>query len=70
MDFFVQHMNFCEMDMNMLSPITWSLNLKCYKSAKLYTSMLKNFALISGDKQIMREHAPIFFGAVKHLIKV
>lgn len=44
LDFFSMHMKLCEMDMNLMSPITWCLNLKCYKSAKLYTNLLKDFS--------------------------
>jgi hypothetical protein len=63
-------MKICEIDMNLMSPITWSIAFSCHKSAKLYTKCLKDFAMSSNDKELVRDHAPIFYGAVKHLIKV
>ena len=56
---------FCEMDMELMSPITRAVDGRCYNTVKLFVKFLKDFALGSNDKALIRDHAPIFYGAVK-----
>jgi len=57
-----------EMDMNLMSPITRAVDEKCYNTVKLLVKFLKDFVTASNDKELIRDHAPIFYGAVKQLI--
>jgi hypothetical protein len=64
---------FCEMDMNMMSPITWALYRHCHNSAKHYVKFFKKYSGISDEEahvETIRDHAPIFYGAVKHLLEI
>ena len=56
------------MDMELMSPITRAVDGRCYNTVKLFVKFLKDFALGSNDKALIRDHAPIFYGAVKQLI--
>lgn len=56
------------MDMNLMSPITWAFYNKAYNTGKVYVQFLKEFSKICGDKNVIRDHAPIFYGAVNKLI--
>lgn len=61
------------MDMNMMSPITWALYRHCHNTAKHYVKFFKSYSGLSDDEahvETIREHAPIFYGAVKHLLEI
>ena len=70
LNFFMTNMRFCEMDMNLMSPITLALHNKCHNVAKLYTVFFKDFSAKSDNKAMIRDHAPIFYGAIKQLIEI
>jgi len=65
LDGFLVQNRFCEMDMNMISPITRGINELCYNTVKLYINYIKDMAREVNDKEFIRDHAPIFYGAVK-----
>ena len=65
---YLQQMRNMEMDLNMMSPITWAFYHKANNSGKVYVNYLKEFAKICADKNVIRDHAPIFYGCVNKLI--
>jgi hypothetical protein len=68
-DFFCVKPRFCELDMNLMSPIGWTLFHKCYNTAKIYTDFFKKFAKIQ-SKEVMAQHSVIFYSSIKQLLQL
>mmetsp|Transcript_42419 Transcript_42419/g.65076 ORF Transcript_42419/g.65076 Transcript_42419/m.65076 type:complete len:174 (+) Transcript_42419:4052-4573(+) len=65
LEFFMINMRFCEMDLNLMNPITWAMHSNCHNIAKMYANFFKQFAAGTDNKDMIRDHAPIFYGSVR-----
>ena len=48
-----------------MSPITWAMHFKCHNVAKQYAVFFKEFAAKTDNKDMIRDHSVIFYGAIK-----
>ena len=55
--------------MNLMSPITWAYDMQNVNTIKQYIKFWRLFCQNS-DKEIIRDHAPIFYGCVTQIIKL
>ena len=58
---------FLELDMNMMSPVSWALSFGCLEAVKKFIESFKIFASIS-EKEFVKQHTPIFYSFVKQVL--
>ena len=58
---------FLELDMNMMSPVSWALSFGYLEAVKKLIESFKIFASIS-EKEFVQQHAPIFYSFVKQVL--
>ena len=58
---------FLELDMNMMSPVSWALSFGCLEAVKNFIESFKIFASIS-EKEFVKQHTPIFYSFVKQVL--
>jgi len=58
---------FLELDMNLMSPVSWALSFGYLEAVKKYIETFKIFASIS-EKEFVQQHAPIFHSFVKQVL--
>ena len=63
----MSEMRFCELDLNLMSPITWGVYQKCHNTVKHYMDFFGNLSE-NMPKAFLRDHSVIFYGAIKQLI--
>ena len=68
-DFFTTRARFCELDMNLMSPIGWALYHKCHNTVKLYVDYFRNLSRISSREEI-GDHSVIFYSCIKQLLEL
>ena len=68
-DAFLSQMRLFELDMNLMSPISWAFHMQNINSMKLYIKFLKIFSQ-NTEKEVLRDHAPIFYGFIKQIISL